>query len=62
MPPADPAALAAEIRALAEDPERRRELGAAARATVAAAFTWERCGRATVAAYEDALRDPAPAR
>ena len=28
--------------------ERRRELGAAARATVAAAFTWERCGRETV--------------
>ncbi len=30
--------------------------GAAARATVRAHFTWEACGRATVAAYEDALR------
>jgi hypothetical protein len=31
-------------------------LGDAARATVEAAFTWEHCGRATVAAYEAALR------
>jgi glycosyltransferase involved in cell wall biosynthesis len=35
---------------------RRAELGAAARANVQANFTWEGCGRATVAAYEDALR------
>jgi teichuronic acid biosynthesis glycosyltransferase TuaC len=39
-------------RALAE----REELGAAARATVAEHFTWERCGAATVAAYERVLR------
>ena len=32
------------------------ELGARARATVCGAFTWELCGRATVQAYEDALR------
>jgi teichuronic acid biosynthesis glycosyltransferase TuaC len=30
-------------------------LGTAARATVERHFTWERCGRATVGAYEDAL-------
>jgi glycosyltransferase involved in cell wall biosynthesis len=56
VPPADPPALAAEIGALAAAPQRRRELGAAARATVAAGFTWKRCGRETVRAYADALR------
>jgi teichuronic acid biosynthesis glycosyltransferase TuaC len=45
-------ALARAIDALLDDPAA----GAAARATVEAAFTWERCGRETVRAYEDALR------
>ena len=31
-------------------------LGAAAQATVAAHFTWDACGAATAAAYEEALR------
>ena len=48
-----PGELAAAIRTVLD---RRRELGAAARANVEANFTWEQCGRATVAAYEDALR------
>jgi teichuronic acid biosynthesis glycosyltransferase TuaC len=56
VPPGEPDALAAELRTLLDDPQWRRELGAAARANVAANFTWERCGAATVAAYEDALR------
>jgi teichuronic acid biosynthesis glycosyltransferase TuaC len=56
VPPGDPEALAAELRALFDEPNWRRELGEAARATVEAGFTWERCGRATVAAYEEALR------
>ena len=56
VPPGDPEAIAAELDAIVGEPAWRRELGAAARATVAAAFTWERCGRATVRAYEDALR------
>ena len=56
VPPADPEALAAELRALLDEPAWRRELGDAARATVEAEFTWEQCGRATVAAYERALR------
>ena len=56
VPPGDPEALAAELRGLLDEPGWRRELGDAARATVEAGFTWERCGRATVAAYEDALR------
>jgi glycosyltransferase involved in cell wall biosynthesis len=54
--PTDPEALAAELRALLDEPGWRRELGDAARANVEAHFTWEQCGRATVAAYEAALR------
>lgn len=49
---AEPSTLASAIRAALDDPG----LGAAARANVEANFTWERCGRETVAAYEDALR------
>jgi glycosyltransferase involved in cell wall biosynthesis len=56
VPPADPEALAAEIGSLLEEPGWRRELGEAARRAVEDGFTWERCGRATVAAYEEALR------
>ena len=54
--PGDPEGLAAELRALLDDAAWRRELGDGARATVERAFTWEACGRATVAAYEEALR------
>jgi teichuronic acid biosynthesis glycosyltransferase TuaC len=61
VPPADPETLASELAALLGNEEWRRELGAAARATVERAFTWEGCGRATVAAYEEALgRRPSP--
>jgi teichuronic acid biosynthesis glycosyltransferase TuaC len=52
----DPESLAGELRRLLEDAAWRRELGEAARATVERSFTWEACGRATVAAYEEALR------
>jgi teichuronic acid biosynthesis glycosyltransferase TuaC len=55
VPAGEPEALAAEIAALLADPEWRLELGRAARATVEREFTWERCGEATVAAYEAAL-------
>jgi teichuronic acid biosynthesis glycosyltransferase TuaC len=55
VPPADPEALAAEIDALL-DGDWGARIGAAAQATVSAHFTWEACGRATLAAYEDALR------
>ena len=54
--PGDSAALAAQIQRLVSDPALLREEGERARATVAAAFSWERCGTATVAAYEEALR------
>jgi glycosyltransferase involved in cell wall biosynthesis len=54
--PGDPEALAEELRMLLDDHRWRRELGRDARATVEASFTWPRCGEATVAAYEEALR------
>jgi glycosyltransferase involved in cell wall biosynthesis len=49
---AGPGDLAPAIAATLRDRER---LGAEARATVERAFTWERTGRATVAAYEEVL-------
>jgi teichuronic acid biosynthesis glycosyltransferase TuaC len=55
VPPDDPDALAAEIARLAGDRAELSRLGAAARETVAAHFTWERCGTETVAAYQAAL-------
>jgi glycosyltransferase involved in cell wall biosynthesis len=56
VPPGDIEALATEIDELLSDQSYVQELGQRARATVQAAFTWEACGRATVGAYEDALR------
>jgi glycosyltransferase involved in cell wall biosynthesis len=53
VPAGDPQALADEIDAVLRDPA---PLGAQARATVERAFTWERCGSETLAAYEEALR------
>ena len=53
--PADPEELARELDALLQRDDWRHELGAAARATVEREFTWDACGRATVAAYEEAL-------
>jgi glycosyltransferase involved in cell wall biosynthesis len=60
VPPGDVEALAAEIDALLDGYGRR--LGAHARATVARHFSWEACGRATVAAYEEARHDPRQGR
>ena len=51
VPPRDPHALYGAIERALADPE----LPALARATAREHFTWDRCGRATVAAYEDAL-------
>jgi teichuronic acid biosynthesis glycosyltransferase TuaC len=53
--PGDVGALADELTRLCGDPAELRRLGAAARATAAASFTWEHCGDQTVAAYSDAL-------
>jgi len=56
VPPGDIERLTQRIDELLSDPQRLREAGQRARATVAAHFTWERCGRQTIAAYEHALR------
>jgi glycosyltransferase involved in cell wall biosynthesis len=56
VPPGDIERLTQRIEELLCDPQRLREAGQRARATVAAHFTWERCGRQTLAAYEQALR------
>jgi len=56
IPPGDPEALALELRELTAEPRWRRELAVDARATVKRHFSWPGCGRATVAAYEAALR------
>lgn len=55
VPPGDPEALAAEIDHLL-DGDWGARIGAAAQAMVAEHFTWDACGAATVAAYEEALR------
>jgi teichuronic acid biosynthesis glycosyltransferase TuaC len=56
VPPGDIERLTQRIDELLSDPHRLREAGQRARATVAASFTWERCGEQTLAAYEHALR------
>jgi glycosyltransferase involved in cell wall biosynthesis len=60
VPPRDPGALADEIGELLRDPARLEALGRQARSTVEREFTWTGCGRATLAAYGEALsRAPA---
>ncbi len=61
VPPREPRALAGAIAGLLADDAARATLGRQARATVERSFTWERCGRETVAAYARALA-PAHAR
>ncbi len=55
VPPGDIERLTQRIDELLSDPHRLREAGMRARATVAGHFTWERCGRQTLAAYRQAL-------
>ncbi len=62
VPPRDPRALADAIDRLMTDEPAREFLGRQGRRTVEQAFTWEICGRQTVAAYERALIDRFPAR
>jgi teichuronic acid biosynthesis glycosyltransferase TuaC len=56
VPPGDIERLTQRIDELLSDPHRLREAGQRARATVAAHFSWSRCGEETAAAYEHALR------
>jgi len=51
VPPRDPAALADAIRCALDEPA----LAAEAHRTASEHFSWQRCGRDTVAAYRDAL-------
>ncbi|HTX08356.1 MAG TPA: glycosyltransferase family 4 protein [Solirubrobacteraceae bacterium] len=53
--PDDPGALAGVLDRLTGDRSELARLGAAARQTVTANFTWERCGVETVAAYRAVL-------
>ena len=62
VPPGDIERLTQRIDELLSDPQRLREAGIRARETVAANFSWERCGEQTVAAYEHALRVSPPTR
>lgn len=54
--PCDPDALADALAAVLTGGGARQALGREARRTVVDHFTWEACGRATMAAYEEALR------
>jgi teichuronic acid biosynthesis glycosyltransferase TuaC len=55
VPPGDIERLTQRIDELLSDPHRLREAGQRACATVAAHFTWERCGEQTLAAYRHVL-------
>lgn len=56
VPPGDPAALAAALRELLEDPERREALAERAARAAAGPFSWDQIGRRTLALYEELLR------
>jgi teichuronic acid biosynthesis glycosyltransferase TuaC len=56
VPPGDIERLTQRIEELLSDPHRLHEARQRARATVAANFTWQRCGEQTIDAYEHALR------
>lgn len=60
--PGVPAELSELIERLDANRNALGELGSAARATVAAHFTWTRCGEATLAAYAGVLAAPRPPR
>lgn len=55
VPPGDIERLTQRIDELLSDPQRLREASIRARETVAANFSWKRCGEQTLAAYEHAL-------
>ncbi len=57
VPPGDIERLTQRIEEMLSDPVRLREASIRARETVAANFSWRRCGAQTVATYERALRD-----
>ena len=54
-PPRDVSALRSAVSELLADPDRRRELGEAARSRAAQAFAWRPTVDRTIEAYEDAI-------
>ncbi len=62
VPPANPAALAAAIRDLATDPQRRHRMGEAARARFAADFAGTTWARRLRALYDEVLAAAGPPR
>ena len=56
VPPEDPSALAEALRALIRSPQRRRELGKAARARAVDRYDWQRCALAMERLYEASVR------
>jgi type III pantothenate kinase len=60
VPPRDPPALAAAVDELLDDPARRDRLGAAARETVLAEYTWSAIADKYEALYEAAVGEAVP--
>jgi starch synthase len=58
VPPSDPAALAAAINRLLDDPGLARQMGIAGRERAVADFSWRAIAEQTVALYEDVLAGP----
>ena len=57
VPPRDPDSIATEAAGLLGDRARLDQLAAGARKTAAEEFSWDRCGRATLEAYERAVEE-----
>ena len=55
VPPSDPPALAAAIRAILAHPERGAAFGRAGRRRVESRFSWERIAEATLEVYREAI-------
>ena len=62
VPPRDPGALAAALRALRDDPGRRRRLGRAARRRAELLYSWSTVARSTLAAYRTVVIRPSRRR
>jgi glycosyltransferase involved in cell wall biosynthesis len=62
VPPRDSDALSAALRALRDDPARRRRLGRAARRRAELLYSWSAVGRSTIAAYRSIVIRPSRVR
>jgi len=61
VPPREPAALAAAIQTLLDDPARRERMGQAGRERMVREFSWPVCAANTVAVYRKVLAQRSPA-